>query len=200
VNIDDVDLLKFPDFFRAERYSCVLDAGELLLLPACWWHQVTSIDTSISVNYWWKADLDSLLASNVAQMMREIGRTGTLTVLQPFLANLHGGVSFIDAAIRAQQVGRHWICVMLALAALEEFVIAEGRRIGMWEGRYVISIDACKAGHQLLAVGVLTRDDLERLEAAAARAHHIREIPFEQACGDDAQFMIDQATAILKKP
>jgi hypothetical protein len=200
VNIDDADPLKFPDFVRAERYSCVLEAGELLLLPACWWHQVTSVETSISVNYWWKADLDSLLASNVAHMMREVGRAGTLTVLQPFLANVHGSVSFMDAAIRAQQVGRHWMSVMLALAAIEAFVIAELRRIGLLQGRYVISVDVGKAGRQLLTGGVLTPDDLERLDAAVACAHRIREIPFEQASEADAQFMIDWAIALMKEP
>jgi hypothetical protein len=27
--------------------------GELLYIPRFWWHQVRSLDFSVSVNYWW---------------------------------------------------------------------------------------------------------------------------------------------------
>jgi hypothetical protein len=199
VNIDDVDAAEFPDFVRATPCTCVLEAGELLLLPACWWHQVASLETSISVNYWWKADVDSLLASNLAHMMREIAGVYSLTVLAPLLARVHGGDSLISAAARALHVGRHWMCVMLALAAIEELVIARARLIGLLQERQVMSIDAVKIGRQLLAGGVLTQDELEQVGAAVACAQRTREVPFEQVPEDDARFMVDQATGLTKE-
>jgi hypothetical protein len=47
-----------PDFERYPRFSAALpltfevEAGDLLFLPAYWWHQVRSVDVSVSVNFW----------------------------------------------------------------------------------------------------------------------------------------------------
>lgn len=53
VNCGDPDLEKFPLFESATCYYCDLLPGEMLYIPAFWWHQVTSVDTSISVNYFY---------------------------------------------------------------------------------------------------------------------------------------------------
>jgi hypothetical protein len=34
--------------------QCVLSPGDLLYIPAKWWHFVRSVDTSASVNVWWR--------------------------------------------------------------------------------------------------------------------------------------------------
>jgi hypothetical protein len=36
------------------RMECYLNPGDLLFIPATWWHHVRSIDTSASVNVWWR--------------------------------------------------------------------------------------------------------------------------------------------------
>jgi len=49
------DLEKYPLFkdaptiFVAELYE-----GDILYIPSKWWHQVISIDRSISINAWWR--------------------------------------------------------------------------------------------------------------------------------------------------
>lgn len=53
VQLNDPDLDKYPGFVNATRYYCMLEEGDLLYLTPYWWHHVTSLDTSISVNYWW---------------------------------------------------------------------------------------------------------------------------------------------------
>jgi hypothetical protein len=53
VNIDDPDEDRFPHFGRATPIEVVLHPGEMILVPAGWLHQVTSLDPSISVTGNW---------------------------------------------------------------------------------------------------------------------------------------------------
>lgn len=61
VDIDRPDLTRFPKFPKAKSCECVLEAGEILFIPAFWWHQVYSLDDNkfptISVNFWCKVPL-----------------------------------------------------------------------------------------------------------------------------------------------
>lgn len=50
VNCDYPDLEKFPQFKNVLSYECFIESGEMLFFPAFWWHQVTSVETTISVN------------------------------------------------------------------------------------------------------------------------------------------------------
>ena len=58
IDIDRPDFKKFPKFQKAKFSECVLEPGEMLFIPAFWWHQVYSLDNKelplISVNFWWK--------------------------------------------------------------------------------------------------------------------------------------------------
>jgi len=47
---------KYPLFFEdaPTRLECFLQPGDLLYIPKRWWHHVRSIDTSASVNVWWR--------------------------------------------------------------------------------------------------------------------------------------------------
>ena len=40
---------RYPDFERAELFSCVLQEGETLLIPEGWWHYAVSLSPSITV-------------------------------------------------------------------------------------------------------------------------------------------------------
>jgi len=55
-NMAEEHLQKYPLFFQEapERLECVLEPGDLLYIPAKWWHHVRSIDASASVNVWWR--------------------------------------------------------------------------------------------------------------------------------------------------
>jgi len=50
VNCDEPNLEKFPNFTNAVCEYCVLEPGEMLFIPAFYWHQVTALDTGISIN------------------------------------------------------------------------------------------------------------------------------------------------------
>ena len=50
VNCDSPDLAQYPSFSSATCEHCVLEPGEMLFIPAFYWHQVTALDTGISIN------------------------------------------------------------------------------------------------------------------------------------------------------
>merc|ERR1711972_1296042 len=50
INLDLPDLEKFPLFKEATVEHCILSPGEMLFIPAFYWHQVTALDTGISIN------------------------------------------------------------------------------------------------------------------------------------------------------
>ena len=56
VDCDNPDFDTYPEFRKARPWQCVLEPGELLYLPARWWHHVRSLDDAISVNFWWEPD------------------------------------------------------------------------------------------------------------------------------------------------
>ena len=41
VNCDNPDLVKYPNFAKALCQYCILEPGEMLFIPAFFWHQVT---------------------------------------------------------------------------------------------------------------------------------------------------------------
>ncbi|NXU53517.1 KDM8 protein, partial [Turnix velox] len=53
VDVEDPDLLKFPNFQKAAFQSCILMPGQVLFIPVKYWHYVRSLDISFSVSFWW---------------------------------------------------------------------------------------------------------------------------------------------------
>merc|ERR1712243_32918 len=52
VDLDDVDMEKFPKF-GSNGLTCqqtILEPGDMLFIPAFYWHQVSALDSGISVN------------------------------------------------------------------------------------------------------------------------------------------------------
>jgi lysine-specific demethylase 8 len=50
---DIFDTEKYPKILKAKGFDITIGRGEMLYIPAYWWHLVYSINTSISVNVWW---------------------------------------------------------------------------------------------------------------------------------------------------
>lgn len=53
-DIDNPDLSLYPLFANAVRYDCELLPGDVLFIPALWFHNVVSLDFSVAVNVFWK--------------------------------------------------------------------------------------------------------------------------------------------------
>lgn len=58
VDITNPDLERFPGFTKARRTECSLRPGDVLFMPAFWWHEVQSYPDmeekrNIAVNFWY---------------------------------------------------------------------------------------------------------------------------------------------------
>jgi hypothetical protein len=51
IDLDNVDLSRFPDFAKVKVLEVVVEEGETVFLPLGWWHQVTSLDVCISLSF-----------------------------------------------------------------------------------------------------------------------------------------------------
>jgi hypothetical protein len=81
LNLLAPDLERFPRAARAVPYEVVVDAGNALLLPACWWHQVHNIGPTIAVNYWWRPSLNQYLDPAV---FYNIARAWTISLVRSY--------------------------------------------------------------------------------------------------------------------
>jgi lysine-specific demethylase 8 len=63
VDVERPDLGRFPQFARARSIEVELHAGEMLFLPAFWWHHVVSSGENVAVNFWWQLMPSSQLAA-----------------------------------------------------------------------------------------------------------------------------------------
>ncbi|MFL9458794.1 cupin-like domain-containing protein [Tolypothrix bouteillei VB521301_2] len=70
LNIDKPDFDKFPKFQKAKYIECLLEPGEMLFIPAFWWHHVYSLDrVNIAVNFWWQANLKDYFAPQARRIL-----------------------------------------------------------------------------------------------------------------------------------
>lgn len=57
VDVENVDERRFPRFAEVEGYEATLKAGDLLFIPAYWYHTFKHLgDFNTNVNYWWRAE------------------------------------------------------------------------------------------------------------------------------------------------
>ncbi|XP_075009691.1 tRNA wybutosine-synthesizing protein 5 [Calonectris borealis] len=54
LDVDNPDLEKYPLFVKAKRYQCFLEAGDVLFIPALWFHNVISEEFGVALNVFWK--------------------------------------------------------------------------------------------------------------------------------------------------
>lgn len=57
INAAKPDIIKYPKVLKTKPIEINIPAGNILFIPTFWWHQVYSIDTSISVNIWCNTNL-----------------------------------------------------------------------------------------------------------------------------------------------
>ena len=51
IDVEQPDLVRYPLFAEAHMIEVVVEPGETVFLPLAWWHQVTSLDVSLSFSY-----------------------------------------------------------------------------------------------------------------------------------------------------
>lgn len=54
LDVENPDLEKYPKFAKAVSYSGTLKSGDIIFIPALWFHNTLSIEPSIAINLFWK--------------------------------------------------------------------------------------------------------------------------------------------------
>ncbi|XP_019728375.1 tRNA wybutosine-synthesizing protein 5 isoform X2 [Hippocampus comes] len=54
LEIDSPDVNLYPEFVKAVRYECVLEPGDLLFIPALWFHNTLALQFGVGVNVFWR--------------------------------------------------------------------------------------------------------------------------------------------------
>ena len=55
VEVERPDRDRHPRFARATPLELTMHPGEMLYIPATWWHYLRALDPSISMNFWWNS-------------------------------------------------------------------------------------------------------------------------------------------------
>ncbi|XP_075217355.1 tRNA wybutosine-synthesizing protein 5-like isoform X2 [Lycorma delicatula] len=64
MDIDNPDYDKYPKFKCATRYECILEPGDVLFIPALWFHNTLAVTCGVNVNIFWKNLDDELYDKN----------------------------------------------------------------------------------------------------------------------------------------
>lgn len=197
VDVDSPDLRAHPRYSQAAPIRFTVKAGELLFLPAFWWHQVRSPHVSTSVSIWWMPDLQQYVQSpNGPRKLYRQYETDRLSSLRATLL-ASNGLGFSSAAALVLSAGRRWAACLLALAAVDE-------RLGSLCSKHGIpKTPGCNL-HQLAAD---LRDTLRNLVRAGAPANSLPQataleviiaLAGRAARGDDAQFSTEEISNMIK--
>jgi len=89
-DIENVDLQKFPLFAKATRINLELNAGEILFVPAGWWHTTRILTPSITLS------MARVNQSNWGDFSRDL-RKGAPLPLRPLVASYLTGLRVIKA-------------------------------------------------------------------------------------------------------
>jgi hypothetical protein len=65
------DYARFPLSREVEPVDVVLGPGDALYLPTRWWHQVRSLDASLSMSFWWAEGLVAV-AVRAAELVKRV--------------------------------------------------------------------------------------------------------------------------------
>jgi hypothetical protein len=122
VDLDNPDLRNQPNFSLARPIRFTVHPGELLYLPAFWWHQVRSPEVATSVSIWWMPDLQQYVqAPNGPRKLYRQYETDRLAGLKKTLLTANR-LSFSTAAGLVASAGRKWAACLLSLAACDEYI------------------------------------------------------------------------------
>lgn len=53
VDLDDINIEQQPLFVDTPCHHGLLHSGQMLYIPAFWWHQVTTLEVTVSINIFW---------------------------------------------------------------------------------------------------------------------------------------------------
>lgn len=72
--------LRFPEFRRAHVITVDVGPGDLLFVPSRWWHQVRTLETSFSINWWWPSEIWNAIVDAAEILQKRIRRVRLVIV------------------------------------------------------------------------------------------------------------------------
>ena len=108
---------------RLRRIEVLLDAGQALLLPAFWFHQVENLGVSVSVHYSWRPSIPQRLLAPARRLAGHDFSANRLRSLRTQLT-LSGDLHARDYASRSRERGDEVAAALVLLADWEEMFFA----------------------------------------------------------------------------
>lgn len=145
VNLMAPDLARFPEFANARSIECVIDPGEILFLPPYWWHQVESLDTAVSINFWWQPHLFNFMNPMGLQTIYASHDAGILPNAFE-TADLTGFDNLLDVARFCLDRGYRCAAALIAKAAVDREYSARTAEAAEVLASWQALIDRAQAG------------------------------------------------------
>lgn len=100
VDIHHPDLGAFPEFRRAEALECVLRQGETLFIPSNWFHEVETLELSISVTFGFAGGTSTSELAALSEVFKKLSgdRQGTVSGMDLFRRAGDAAVPTLDLA------------------------------------------------------------------------------------------------------
>lgn len=103
VDLERPDPGRFPDFEQATVLEVVVEPGETMFLPLAWWHQVASLDVSLSFSYSCVAVPNQFDYSDPAALPQALpAPTPVVTTADAMQADLLNAVTLAGGIVEAQ--------------------------------------------------------------------------------------------------
>jgi hypothetical protein len=169
-HLSEVDLTapepsRFPLLADVVGTELTLRPGEILFIPAFWWHQVTAVDVSISINIFWRATPTQHFVPN---WLRGLPSKYDRDRLAAFDVAV-----LIQLAREAKKANLRWVQALCSSGALHQYLRTALRRTGIDERDAPNRLEAL---HRLLttklapAVPILDRQLIDRWTKLASLA------------------------------
>jgi lysine-specific demethylase 8 len=99
VNIEDLDVRKFPLLQRVRYQEGTLEEGDMLFIPSFWWHAVYHLGiVNINVNFWWLPEEYRLSKTSMrSSFLDVVARTLTRGKELPTSEELNAAVQALPA-------------------------------------------------------------------------------------------------------
>ncbi|MGO9930495.1 MAG: cupin-like domain-containing protein [Steroidobacteraceae bacterium] len=78
VEIEKPDLSRYPRFSRATPLRAILEPGDFIYIPIYWWHQFSTLEASLNVNFFWQARPGQALRRHGVRYWPRMARDGYL--------------------------------------------------------------------------------------------------------------------------
>lgn len=116
VDIHHPDFGAFPEFKRAEAHHCLLEPGSMLFIPSNWYHEVETLELSVSVGFTFAGGTSTSQFATMAERFKQsMGSEGSAGSAMP--GSVGDGVP--DMAALQQQLAADPAMLMKLMASPE---------------------------------------------------------------------------------